>query len=123
MSNKPFFVEVVENEYYTSRFMVHSEDFPDNPVCIYAECSRNKDDTPGFYKLDIFFSVGDYAAREHLIGVCFGDRKMEKSEIDQQIKTWVNHELSSSFVECVKDYLAKECLFEDYLTAHHFPSS
>lgn len=115
MSNKPIYVEVVENDYYTSQFMVHSEDFPENPVCIYAECSRNKDDTPGFYKLALFFSVGDYAAREHLIGLCFGDRKMEKSEIDQQIRAWVNNELSGPFVEFVKDYLTKERLFEEHL--------
>ena len=31
MKNKPFFVEAVENDYYTSQFMVYSEDFPANP--------------------------------------------------------------------------------------------
>ena len=118
MSNKPIYVEVVENDYYTSQFMVHSEDFPENPVYVYAECSRNKDDTLGFYKLALFFSVGNYAAREHLIGVYFGDRKMEKSEIDQQIRAWVNNELSDSFVEFVKDYLTKESLFEEYLDSN-----
>lgn len=114
MKNKPFFVEAVENDYYTSQFMVCSEGFPENPVYIHAECSRNKEDIQGFYKLELFFSVSDYGPRDHLISVYFGDKKMKKDEIDQQIRTWVNKELSWSFEGCVKDYLTKEALFEEY---------
>ena len=114
MRNKPFFVEAVENDYYASQFMVCSEGFPENPVYIHAECSRNKENIQGFYKLELFFSVSDYGPRDHLISVYFGDKKMEKDEIDQQIRTWVNKELSWSFEECVKDYLTKEALFEEY---------
>ena len=111
----PYFIETVEKEVYTSQFVVHSEKFPGDPVFIYAECSRNKEFPSGYYELELYFSVGAYPAREHLLGVSFGKEKMEKDAIDFEIQTWVEEELSNSFEEYVKDYLKKEHLFESAL--------
>lgn len=111
----PYFIETIEKEFYTSQFVVRSEELPEDPVFIYAECSRNKEFPSGYYELQLYFSVGAYPAREHLLGVSFGKEKMDKDAIDLEIRTWVEEELSNSFEEYVKDYLKKERLFESAL--------
>ena len=111
----PYFIEMINSEIYTAQFVIHSKKLPECPVFIYSECSKNKEFSSGYYELQLYFSVGNYPAREHLIGVNFGKEKMNRRAIDLEIRAWIEEELSNSFEECVKDYLKKEHLFEALL--------
>ena len=71
---EPINLNIIDEEFYSTHFSLYSEEFEDR-IYFYAECSRNPDarKKDAYYFLELFFSVGEYGAREFLIGVTLGN--------------------------------------------------
>lgn len=113
---EPYMVTSTHEEIYSSHFLLHSDEF-DNQIYFYAECSKNSkyrgDDD--YYYLELFFSVEEYGAREYLIGLYFGNDKMDKQSLDKEIQAYLVDQLDDTFPALVKQYLKKEQLLEIWL--------
>lgn len=109
-----FEINVIEDAFYTSWWIVHSEHFPVDPVNIYAECCLAGPEVPQQYIVNLFFSVGLNPTREHLTYRLFGDDAMSKEAIDSEIARLLHKVLSDNFDETIERYLHHECLLNDF---------
>lgn len=113
----------VKKEIYLREYSIPAECFACNePVALFAECSHTSEieRDVGFYKLDFFFSVGDYPTRDHLIGLCFGTQSMSRAEIDSTIDEFARLQINDTFPIFVERYLEKEELWEQAQLAEDF---
>ena len=113
---EPINLNIIDEEFYSTHFSLYSEEFEDR-IYYYAECSRNPDarKKDAYYFLELFFSVGEYGAREFLIGVTLGNDAMDKKSLDYEIRTYLISQLDDDFPLLVQQYLKKEHLLEDWL--------
>ena len=113
---EPINLNIIDEEFYSTHFSLYSEEFEDR-IYFYAECSRNPDarKKDAYYFLELFFSVGEYGAREFLIGVTLGNDAMDKKSLDYEIRTYLISQLDDDFPLLVQQYLKKEHLLEDWL--------
>lgn len=104
----------ITNDYYTRRYDLNPELLGGLPAVIYAECSPNKTGANNhYYFLDIYFSVGNYPVRDHIIGVSFGQCQMDKKRLDTEVDSWVKQVVNeATFPSQLKDYLKKEQMWE-----------
>ena len=102
--NEPYTIDIIDDEFYSTHFSLSSKAFEER-IYLYAECSKNPDfrKQDDYYFLELFFSVGSYGAREFLVGLNFGQAKMDKETLD--------HDFSA----LVQQYLKKEQLMENWL--------
>lgn len=105
-----------EKEIYSSHFSLYLKDFT-YPIFIYSECSKNvfSCGNNDYYSLELFFSVEEYGAREFLIGLNFGHKKMDKQSLDKEILAYLDTQLDDSFPVLIERYLKKEQLLEEWL--------
>lgn len=110
-------IRPVEREVYSKHYQLESPSFSGDTVYVYAECYKNPQEGSQneYYMLDIYFSVGDYAIKDHLIGLCFGNGPMSKADIDQEINGFVELQINDLFVEFVHAYIEKEEMWENEL--------
>ena len=109
-----FEIDVIEDAFYTSWWIVHSEHFPVDSVNIYAECCLGGPEVPQQYIVNLFFSVGLNPAREHLTYRLFGEDAMSKEAIDSEIARLLHKILSDNFDETIERYLHHESLLNDF---------
>lgn len=102
--------------YYTSHYRVKYHAL-DDPIYFFAECSINPDtrEPNSYYYLELFFSVGLYGNREHLIGLYFGDCSLGKEELDYEIRSYIISQLDEVFPDLIRHYLKKEALMDAQL--------
>lgn len=103
-------------EIYCREYLVPAECFPENePVTLYAECTRTTESERdlGYYSLSFHFSVGDYATKSHLIGLCFGTHSMTQGEINRIIDEFAQGQMNELFFQLVSEYLEKEEMWEN----------
>ena len=85
--------------------------FTYTPSVVKTPISKQDD----YYFLELFFSVGSYGAREFLVGLNFGQAKMDKETLDHRIRSYLKAELDNDFSALVQQYLKKEQLMENWL--------
>ena len=104
------------HDYYTSHYRVKHHAI-DEPIHFVAECSINPDTTmtDAYYFVNLFFSVGQYGNREHLIGLYFGDSELSKEDLDVEIRSRILDQLEEGILDLVGQYLKKESLMEEWL--------
>lgn len=108
---------ILDEDIYTRHYDVDSPAVSDKPIHIITECTKNPDPqiSDDHFKLDIYFSVGNYGTRDHLIGVFFGYQGMTKAEIDETILDLVKSQFEDlNFGEVISGYLKKEELYENW---------
>lgn len=89
MANHELFLEI-SDDYYTRQYKVDPEYTNGLQTTIYAECYRNVQGINGhYYALDVYLSIDEDPDREFYIGITFGDRKLEKPALDQEINDWI----------------------------------
>ena len=76
-------------------------------VCpLYAKVSDSPEFTDqGAYKLDIFLAIEPIAFRDHVIGLCFGNKEMDKTEMLEFIDSSIEGQADSTFHLLVKQLL------------------
>ena len=82
--------------------------FTYTPSVVKTPIFRKQDD---YYFLELFFSVGSYGAREFLVGLNFGQAKMDKETLDHRIRSYLKAELDNDFSALVQQYLKKDSLW------------
>lgn len=104
------------HDYYTSHYRVKHHAI-DEPIHFVAECSINPDTTmtDAYYFVNLFFSVGQYGDRAHLIGLYFGDSELSKEDLDVEIRSRILDQLEEGILDLVGQYLKKESLMEEWL--------
>ena len=112
-------LSIIDDEFYSTHFSLSSKAFEER-IYLYAECSKNPDfrKQDDYYFLELFFSVGSYGAREFLVGLNFGQAKMDKETLDHRIRSYLKAELDNDFSALVQQYLKKEQLMENWLNEH-----
>lgn len=115
--NNPLFSRI-SGDYYVRRYELNPEFANGQQVTIYAECSPNTTGINGhYYALDLYFSANGIPVRDHIIGVSFGEGKLDKEHIDSEIDAWTEHIISEdTFPVYLKDYMTKEKMWEDVQT-------
>ena len=113
--NEPYTIDIIDDEFYSTHFSLSSKAFEER-IYLYAECSKNPDfrKQDDYYFLELFFSVGSYGAREFLVGLNFGQAKMDKETLDHRIRSYLKAELDNDFSALVQ-HLKKEQLMENWL--------
>lgn len=108
---------IIEEEFYCRHFELDGDCLNGTHVHLFTECGKNLSDRGDgkYYTMDLFLSVGDHAAREHLIGVCFGDGPMSQEKIDQVILEFIKTQLNDLLPVRVAWYGKKEELMELWL--------
>ena len=109
-----FKIDVIEDEFYTSWWIVHSEHFLVDPVKIYAECCLAGPEVPQQHIVNLFFSVGLNPTRDHLTYGFIGEKTMSKEAIDSEIFRLIHKVLSDNFDETIERYLRHESLLNDF---------
>ena len=114
--NEPYTIDIIDDEFYSTHFSLSSKAFEER-IYLYAECSKNPDfrKQDDYYFLELFFSVGSYGAREFLVGLNFGQAKLDKETLDHRIRSYLKAELDNDFSALVQQYLKKEQLMENWL--------
>lgn len=89
--NEPYTIDIIDDEFYSTHFSLSSKAFEER-IYLYAECSKNPDfrKQDDYYFLELFFSVGSYGAREFLVGLNFGQAKMDKETLDHRIRSYLS---------------------------------
>lgn len=116
----------VDDEIYTRKYSINPRLLNGVEGTAYAICEVNEDPSGNndYYLVNIYFSVGGYAALDSLIGIPFGYRGMDKDKIDIQIDTLVEDQIGDELFQTLAAlYLEKEHMWEDELerrdTASH----
>ena len=105
---EPYYIDIIDEEFYTSWWIVHSDNLIENPVNFFAECFRGPTDSPYRYIVSLFFSVGDHSTRVRIGGKCFGTEDMTKDAIDTEIHGLVSEMLSNNINALIENYLYRE---------------
>lgn len=106
----------ITSDYYTRRYELKPEVFKvlgGKPVTIYAECSPNILGVNNEqYFLEIYFSVDTFPYRYFIVGVTFGEEKMDKEQIDEELDSWVDETIKDkNFPKYLQDYMKHQKLF------------
>lgn len=104
----------INNDYYVRHYELNPEFTDGHQVTVYAECSPNTTGANGhYYALDLYFSADNLSACDYYIGVTFGEGKMDKESIEEQMDIWVEKMMGEdSFPLCLNDYILKEKMWE-----------
>lgn len=84
-------------------------------VSLYAEVNDNPEFADlGAYMLNIFLAIKSIASRDFVIGLCFGNKGMDKAEMLAFIDSEIDGQLDSTFHLMVKQMLHRADLEEEY---------
>ncbi len=107
----------IKSDYYVRHYEINPKFTEGLQVTVYAECAPNPDAVNGhYYYLDIYLSVDNTAVLDHVVGVTFGERQMDRPHLDAEIDSWVVETVNDeSFVRQLRAYMKKELLWENAL--------
>ncbi len=114
--NNPLFSKIT-SDYYIRHYEIDPKFTEGLQVTVYAECAPNTEGVNGhYYYLDIYLSVDNIAVLDHIVGVTFGEGKMDQFHLDATIDNWivgiVNQE---TFSAQLRAYMKKEKVWEQAL--------
>ena len=114
--NNPLFSHV-SSDYYTRCYKMNPKRFGGLSVTICALCTENTERiNDEYYWLDLYYSIGDVGVLDYLVGVSFGDKKMDQKSVDIEMDELVKHMTTDpGFPAMLQSYLRREQILEDVL--------